>query len=85
MALRNSDNSILFHKRYLKICVYSINPIVALKMSQVQLLLNESKNHFTWKNIHVYVRSYIKFDVESAKCHIGDMEKSPKLKHGPFR
>ena len=48
-------------------------------MSQVQ------QKSFHIKNIHFYVGSYIKFYVESAKCHIGDIEKSPKLKHGPFR
>ena len=30
-------------------------------------------------NIHFYEGSYIKFDIESAKSHIGDDEKSSKL------
>ena len=29
--------------------------------------------------------SYVKFYVESAKSHIGDIEKSPKLMHGPSK
>ena len=37
------------------------------------------------KIVHFNVGSYIKFYVESAKSHIGDIEKSPKLKHGPFK
>ena len=35
--------------------------------------------------VHFNVGSYIKFYVKSAKSHIGDIEKSPKLKHGPFK
>ena len=37
------------------------------------------------KIVYFNVVSYIKFYVESAKSHIGDIEKSPKLKHGPFK
>ena len=77
MALRNSDTFIPFHKRYLNICVYNINPIVCFNMSQVQLPQKEQRNHVTQNIVHFYVGSDIKFYVESAKGHIGDIEKLP--------
>ena len=37
------------------------------------------------KNVHFSVGSYIKFYFKSAKSHIGNIEKLPILKHGPFK
>ena len=37
------------------------------------------------KIVHFQDGSYIKLHVESAKSHIGDIEKLTILKHGPFK